>query len=131
MSDAPGGASEPGQLEPALEDQQVSADHDPVSVTEIETEQGGELSGEEAHAGEPFAATAPDEQPHSDGAATEPGSIASALDMEGLPASDPQVVRTVEALLFLAPDPLSPQELADASETEELGVIAALAELGE
>jgi segregation and condensation protein B len=38
-------------------------------------------------------------------------------------------VRTVEALLFLAPDPLSPQELADAVATEELVVIAALAEL--
>ncbi len=55
----------------------------------------------------------------------------SALDIEGLTESDPKVVRTVEALLFLAPDPFSPQELADATETEELAVIAALAELAE
>ncbi len=41
------------------------------------------------------------------------------------------MVRVVEALLFLAPDPLSPQELADAAAAEELGVIAALAELAE
>ena len=57
--------------------------------------------------------------------------VASALDIEGLPAPEPIVVRTVEALLFLAPDPLSPQELADAVAVEELGVIAALAELAE
>lgn len=55
----------------------------------------------------------------------------SALDIEGLPEPDPQVVRTIEALLFLAPDPLSPQELADAAAAEELAVIAALAELAE
>jgi segregation and condensation protein B len=55
----------------------------------------------------------------------------SALDIEGLPESDPVTVRTVEALLFLAPDPLSPQELSDAVATDELAVIAALAELAE
>ncbi len=55
----------------------------------------------------------------------------SALDIEGLPEPDPLTVRTVEALLFLAPDPLSPQELSDAVVTEELAVIAALAELAE
>jgi segregation and condensation protein B len=55
----------------------------------------------------------------------------SALDIEGLPEPQPQLVRTVEALLFLAPDPLSPQELADAAAEEELAVIAALAELAE
>ncbi len=55
----------------------------------------------------------------------------SALDIEGLPEPDRQIVRTVEALLFLAPDPLSPQELSDAAATEELTVIAALVELAE
>jgi segregation and condensation protein B len=55
----------------------------------------------------------------------------SALDIEGLPEPAPELVRTVEALLFLAPDPLSPQELADAAATEELDAIAALAELAE
>jgi segregation and condensation protein B len=53
----------------------------------------------------------------------------SALDIEELPEPDPVTVRTVEALLFLAPDPLSPQELADAAEADELAVIAALADL--
>jgi segregation and condensation protein B len=55
----------------------------------------------------------------------------SALDIEGLPEPEPQLVRTVEALLFLAPDPLTPQELADAAAAQELAVIAALAELAE
>jgi segregation and condensation protein B len=55
----------------------------------------------------------------------------SALDIEGLPEPEPWLVRTVEALLFLAPDPLTPQELADAAAVEELAVIAALAELAE
>ncbi|MGC2373624.1 MAG: SMC-Scp complex subunit ScpB [Solirubrobacteraceae bacterium] len=53
----------------------------------------------------------------------------SALDIEGLPEPDPVTVRIVEALIFLAPDPLSPRELSDAAVTEELAVIAALAEL--
>lgn len=56
---------------------------------------------------------------------------ASVLDIEGLPDPEPHVVRTIEALLFLAPDPLSPQELSDAAAVEELAVIAALAELAE
>jgi segregation and condensation protein B len=55
----------------------------------------------------------------------------SALDIEGLPEPHPPTVRAVEALLFLAPDPLSPEELSDAVATEELAVIAALAELAE
>jgi segregation and condensation protein B len=55
----------------------------------------------------------------------------SALDIEGLPEPDSVTVRTVEALLFLAPDPLSPQELADATAVEELVAIAALAALAE
>ncbi len=66
-----------------------------------------------------------------EGETVEEAPVASALDIEGLPAPEPIVVRTVEALLFLAPDPLSPQELADAAAVEELGVIAALAELAE
>jgi segregation and condensation protein B len=55
----------------------------------------------------------------------------SVLDIDGLLEPDPRIVRTVEALLFLAPDPLTPQELAEAAATEELGVIAALAQLAE
>jgi segregation and condensation protein B len=116
MSDTPRGTGEPGQQEPALEDRSPSADHEPVTVTDIETEQERDLQDEHL-SGESEATTAP--------------SVASALDIEGLPEPEPALVRTVEALLFLAPDPLSPQELADASEAEELGVIAALAELAE
>ena len=41
------------------------------------------------------------------------------------------LVCTVEALLFLAPDPLSPQELADAAATGEAEVVAALGVLAE
>jgi segregation and condensation protein B len=88
-------SGEPGQDEPALEDQPVSADQEDVLATDEQTERP------------------------------------SALDIEGLPEPEPALVRTVEALLFLAPDPLSPQELSDATATEELAVIAALAELAE
>ncbi len=56
---------------------------------------------------------------------------ASALDIAGLPEPEPAIVRTLEALLFLAPDPLSPQELADAAAVEEIDAIAALVELAE
>jgi segregation and condensation protein B len=55
----------------------------------------------------------------------------SALAIEGLPEPDPVTMRVIEALLFLAPDPLSPQELSDAAATEEMVVIAALAALAE
>jgi len=41
------------------------------------------------------------------------------------------LARTVEALLFLSSDPLTPAELADAAETEEPDVLAALALLAE
>lgn len=41
------------------------------------------------------------------------------------------LVRTIEALLFLAPDPLSEQELAEATETEADEVKAALGELAQ
>ncbi len=88
---------EPGQDEPALEDQQSSADQDDVLATDEQTEE---------------------QSP-------------SLLDIEGLPEPEPRLVRIVEALLFLAPDPLSPQELSDAAAAQELAVIAALAELAE
>jgi segregation and condensation protein B len=87
---------QPGQEQPALEDQHPSAALDDVLATE-------------------------DEQVESP----------SALDIEGLPEPDPHTVRTVEALLFLAPDPLSPRELSDAVACEELVAIAALAELAQ
>jgi segregation and condensation protein B len=43
----------------------------------------------------------------------------------------PSLARTVEALLFLSSDPLSPAELADATQAGEGAVLAALAVLGE
>lgn len=43
----------------------------------------------------------------------------------------PSLARTVEALLFLSADPLSPAELADATEAGEGAVLAALAVLAE
>jgi segregation and condensation protein B len=52
---------------------------------------------------------------------------AEAPDPEQLPS----LARTVEALLFLSSDPLSPAELADATEAGEGAVAAALALLGE
>jgi segregation and condensation protein B len=101
MIDTLRGTGEPEPEQPALENQSRSADQDDVPATYEQTEQQDEQTEQ------------------------------SALDIEGLPEADPAVVRTVEALLFLAPDPLSPQELADAAATEELGVIASLAELAE
>jgi segregation and condensation protein B len=68
---------------------------------------------------------------HDDESAVETDTTTSVLDIDGLLEPDPRIVRTVEALLFLAPDPLTPQELAEAAATEELGVIAALAQLAE
>ena len=41
------------------------------------------------------------------------------------------LARTVEALLFLSSDPLTPAELADAAQAEEADVLAALARLAE
>jgi segregation and condensation protein B len=104
MSDTPRDVGEPGREQPALEDQQSSADQENVLATDEQTEEQVEEATSEPH---------------------------SALDIEGLPEPEPQIVRTVEALLFLAPDPLSPQELSDAAVAEELEVIAALAELAE
>ncbi|HXQ01052.1 MAG TPA: SMC-Scp complex subunit ScpB, partial [Solirubrobacteraceae bacterium] len=111
--DQPG---EPGQEQPALEDRPLSADQDDVLATDVESDQTDAL----AEGAEPE-----QDAPGAD------SSVASALDIEGLPEPEPQIVRTVEALLFLAPDPLSPQELAEAAQVEELAAIAALAELAE
>ena len=44
---------------------------------------------------------------------------------------EPELARTVEALLFLSSDPLTPAELAAAAETGEGAVRAALTELAE
>jgi segregation and condensation protein B len=140
MTDTPRGAAhgggqagEPGQERPALEDPRPSADQDHVSVTDVESEQVSEhahdedFGGSESAHGFEHVEEEPDAEDFT--AATEPA--ASALDIEGLPEPEPHTVRTVEALLFLASDPLSPQELSDAAAVEELAVIAALAELAE
>jgi segregation and condensation protein B len=125
-------SEEPGQERPALEDRQPSADHDPVSVTDLESEQVDEHAQDEDFDG-PGPAQGVEHAEESDaedtGLTADPA--ASALDIDGLPEPEPHIVRTVEALLFLAPDPLSPQELSDAAAVEELAVIAALAELAE
>jgi segregation and condensation protein B len=124
-------SEEPGQEQPALEDRQPSADQEDVSVTDVQSESisvaGWEAEPEDA---ELESAELGDEG-HGDAEPAEGAAAISALDIEGLPEPDPQVVRAIEALLFLAPDPLSPQELSDAVVTEELGVIAALVELAE
>jgi segregation and condensation protein B len=57
-----------------------------------------------------------------------PSAPASAPPKDG---ETPSLARTVEALLFLSTDPLSPKELADATEAGEGAVSAALALLGE
>ena len=74
------------------------------------------------------------------------GSVEEALGSDSAPAAAepvqapspplageelPTLVRTVEALLFLSSDPLSPGELADATQAGEGAVLAALAVLGE
>jgi segregation and condensation protein B len=131
LSDTLRGAGEPGQEEPALEDEQPSADQDGVSATDVESEQVSDsIQDAEPEGAEPVEGAAVEDATVED-ATVEGGAATSALDIEGLPAPDARVVRTIEALLFLAPDPFSPQELADAAATEELGVIAALAELAE
>ncbi len=132
MSDTPRGAGEPGQERPALEDRQPSADQDPVSVTDVESEQVSEHAHDEDFDG-PGLAQGVERAEETDGgdAAATADPTASALDIEGLPDSEPHIVRRIEALLFLASDPLRPQELSDAAAVEELAVIAALAELAE
>jgi segregation and condensation protein B len=132
MSDTPRGTGEPGQERPALEDRQPSADQDPVSVTDLESEQVDEHAHEEDFDGSGLAQGVEHaEQSDAEDTGLTADPAASALDIEGLPEPEPHIVRTVEALLFLAPDPLSPQELSDAAAVEELAVIAALAELAE
>lgn len=115
-----------GQDGPPLENRQTNADQEDVLATDIESEQ---LSG----LGEDIDDPENVEFENTESVQVDPQSdpAASALDIEGLPAPDPEVVHAIEALLFLAPDPLSPQELADATQTEELGVIAGLVELAE
>ncbi len=103
-----------GTSRPGLEDEQPPADQDVVSVADVESEQISDIVLDaESEESEPL----------------EEAVLASALDIEGLPEPNPLTVRTVEALLFLAPDPLSPRELADAAAVEELDALAALAEL--
>jgi segregation and condensation protein B len=116
---------DPGQDRPPLEDRTPPADHGDVSATEVESELSDASDSPEPDLAEPETAESESEEP------VENAAVASALDIEGLPDTDPLTVRTVEALLFLAPDPLSPQELSDAVATEELAIIAALAELAE
>jgi segregation and condensation protein B len=132
MSDTPGGAGEPGQERPALEDRQPSADQDNVSVTDVESEQPSAYAEAEEFEG-PVSEQGIEHSEETDGdaAAAIADPASSALDIEGLPEPEPYIVRTIEALLFLAPDPLSPQELSDAAAVEELAVIAALVELAE
>ena len=101
---------------PGLEDEQQLADQEGVSATDVQSDR--------------LSATGDDAAPE-DAELVEDAAVASALDIEGLPEPEPAIVRTIEALLFLAPDPISPQELADAAETEELATIAALAALAE
>jgi segregation and condensation protein B len=50
---------------------------------------------------------------------------------EAAEGADPELARTVEALLFLSADPLSPAELAAATEVGEGAVAAAIALLSE
>ena len=126
-------AGEPGQERPALEDPRPSADQDHVSVTDVESEQVSEDADAEEFEG-PASSEGNVEYAEEAGggdAAATADPVASVLEIEGLPDPEPHIVRTVEALLFLAPDPLSPQDLSDAAAVEELAVIAALAELAE
>lgn len=117
MNDTRRGPGEQGRDRPPFEDERPPADQDGVPITDVES--AGQMSatnlGAEPEGAESFEET----------------TVASALEVEGLPAPDPVLARTVEALLFLAPDPLSPQELAEAAAAEELAVIAALAKLAE
>lgn len=131
MTDTPRGAEQPGHEQPALEDRSSSADQDSVPVTDVESEQVGASSQDDLESAELAEGASPAEDESAESTAPESDPLVSVLDIEGLPEPEPALVRTVEALLFLAPDPLSPQELSDAAEAEELDVIAALAELAE
>jgi len=57
--------------------------------------------------------------------------VSASGTIETSDATEPALERTIEALLFLAPDPLSEAELAEATEAGEEDVRAALAELAE
>jgi segregation and condensation protein B len=59
------------------------------------------------------------------------GTVEEAPVPAGTVEQPPVLARTVEALLFLSSDPLSPAELADASQAGEGAVLAALAVLAE
>jgi segregation and condensation protein B len=120
---------EPGQEHPAYESE-PSADRDGVAATE-QSNQGSPVDEQPELSGAEPLEVDPRDVESAQAETVEGTPIVSALDMEGLPAPEPAVARTVEALLFLAPDPLSAQELADAAAVEELGVIAALAALAE
>jgi segregation and condensation protein B len=110
-----------GTGDSSLENRSPSADQENVLATDVESQAIDDPSEDAVLEGAGEAGAGP----------VEAVSGASALDIEGLPEPNPQVVRTVEALLFLAPDPLTPQELAEAAAAEELNVIAALAGLAE
>lgn len=128
MSDTPRGAphgegqaDDSGRDQSPLENRQPPADQEDVLAIDVGSQPIGDLSDD----------AGPEDAGAAGAGPVKDASVASALDIEGLPEPDPRIVRVVEALLFLAPDPLSPQEIAEAATTEELGVIAALAELAE
>jgi segregation and condensation protein B len=126
-------SEEPGQDDAALEDQPSSADHEGVPATEVQPQQlEDDLDQDSEPAGDAPGYGFDHEADSAELTAAEPTAVVSALDVEGLTQSnDPALQRVLEALLFLSPDPLSPQELADAAAVEELEVIAALAALAE
>jgi segregation and condensation protein B len=59
------------------------------------------------------------------------GRVGQAAAGGGQVSETTELTRTIEALLFLAPDPLSSKELAEATQAEEAEVQAAIAALGE
>ena len=71
-------------------------------------------------------ATAAAERPYLQGQAPDAVAGASAQDLQ-----TPSLARTVEALLFLSTDPLTPADLADAIQVGEGAVLTALALLAE
>ncbi len=58
-------------------------------------------------------------------------SVTEGTEGPGEQAETPGLARTVEALLFLSADPLSPAELAEAADVGEGAIMAALTLLGE
>jgi segregation and condensation protein B len=58
-------------------------------------------------------------------------SVTEGTEGAGEQAETPGLARTVEALLFLSADPLSPAELAEAADVGEGAIMAALTLLGE